>query len=83
MKHTLTFTLLAALALNASGAPNFVRQPEKSHYDVVICGDSSGAVVAAVSAKREGRSVIWPAQRQKAMSASGLPEHYPFRRIWK
>ncbi len=45
-----------------------------SSYDVVIYGDSSGAVTAAISAKREGRSVIWlnPTQFAGGMSASGL-----------
>lgn len=43
-------------------------------YDMVVYGDSSGAVVAAVSAKREGRSVILinPTGFAGGMSASGL-----------
>ncbi len=43
-------------------------------YDIVVYGDSSGAVVAAVSAKREGRSVILvnPTAFPGGMSASGL-----------
>ena len=43
-------------------------------YDLVVYGDSSGAVVAAVAAKREGRSVILvnPAGFLGGMSASGL-----------
>jgi len=43
-------------------------------YDVVVYGDSSGAVIAAIAAKREGRSVIWlnPTGFAGGMSASGL-----------
>ncbi len=46
----------------------------QSDHDVVVYGDSSGAVVAAISAKREGRSVIWvnPTAFAGGMSASGL-----------
>ena len=47
---------------------------DQSVYDVVVYGDSSGAVIAAISAKREGRSVIWvnPTGFPGGMSASGL-----------
>lgn len=43
-------------------------------YDLVVYGDSSGAVTAAISAKREGRSVILinPTAFPGGMSASGL-----------
>lgn len=43
-------------------------------HDVVVYGDSSGAVTAAISAKREGRSVVWvnPTAFPGGMSASGL-----------
>ncbi len=43
-------------------------------YDLVVYGDSSAAVTAAVSARREGRSVILvnPAGFPGGMSASGL-----------
>jgi hypothetical protein len=43
-------------------------------YDVVVYGDSSGAVTAAISAKRDGRSVILvnPTSFPGGMSASGL-----------
>jgi len=42
--------------------------------DVVVYGDSSGAAIAAIAAKREGRSVIWvnPTGFAGGMSASGL-----------
>lgn len=43
-------------------------------HDIVVYGDSSGAVVAAISAKREGRSVVWvnPTGFPGGMSSSGL-----------
>jgi hypothetical protein len=43
-------------------------------YDIVVYGDSSAAVTAAVAAKRDGRSVILvtPASFLGGMSASGL-----------
>lgn len=43
-------------------------------YDIVVYGDSSGAVTAAISAKRESRSVIWinPTSFPGGMSSSGL-----------
>ena len=68
--------ILCALALsllNASGQSAPTPAPATSH-DVVVYGDSSGAVVAAISAKREGRSVIWvnPTGFPGGMSASGL-----------
>ena len=49
-------------------------QPEQPVHDIVVYGDSSGAVIAAISAKREGRSVIWvnPTGFPGGMSASGL-----------
>ncbi len=50
------------------------RAAESSTHDIVVYGDSSGAVVAAISAKREGRSVIWinPTGVPGGMSSSGL-----------
>ena len=50
------------------------RAAESSTHDIVVYGDSSGAVVAAISAKREGRSVIWinPTGFPGGMSSSGL-----------
>jgi len=43
-------------------------------YDLVVYGDSSGAAIAAIAAKRDGRSVIWlnPTGFAGGMSASGL-----------
>ncbi len=60
---------------NVSGVSNAARAADReSSYDVVVYGDSSGAVVAAIAAKREGRSVIWvnPTSFPGGMSASGL-----------
>jgi len=58
----------------ASTAPEVKTQPEQSLYDIVIYGDSSGAVTAAVAAKRQGHSVIQinPTGFLGGMSASGL-----------
>lgn len=68
----LTLALICALVLplnNVSGQT----APTNSH-DIVVYGDSSGAVVAAISAKREGRSVILinPTAFPGGMSSSGL-----------
>jgi hypothetical protein len=43
-------------------------------HDVVVYGDSSGAVVAAIAAKREGLAVVWvnPTGFPGGMSSSGL-----------
>lgn len=43
-------------------------------HDIVVYGDSSGALVAAIAAKREGRSVIWvnPTSFAGGMGSSGL-----------
>lgn len=43
-------------------------------HDIVVYGDSSGAAVAAIAAKREGRSVVWvnPVGFPGGMSSSGL-----------
>ena len=61
----------AALTISCYGQS----APDKNfEHDVVVYGDSSGAVVAAISAKREGRSVIWinPTGFPGGMTASGL-----------
>ena len=58
--------LLLGLRLSAVDAPPI--------YDVVVYGDSSAAVTAAIAAKRDGRSVIFvnPTGFLGGMSASGL-----------
>jgi hypothetical protein len=68
-KHINTsLTFLASLLLAAAVSA------EPQTYDLVVYGDSSGAVVAAISAKREGRSVILvnPTAFPGGMTASGL-----------
>ena len=66
---------LACMAPDVMGAATGVAERgEQRLYDVVVYGDSSGAVVAAIAAKREGRSVIWvnPTGFAGGMSSSGL-----------
>ncbi len=65
-----TFTLLAILLLSL----RLSAQDVTPAHDVVAYGDSSGAVSAAIAAKREGRSVILvnPTGFPGGMSASGL-----------
>lgn len=66
------FTLISFLALSLSYVSG--QSVPTSSHDVVVYGDSSGAVVAAISAKREGRSVILvnPTSFSGGMSSSGL-----------
>jgi FAD dependent oxidoreductase len=70
-----TAHLLPALlfAIHLFASPAFAADASPT-YDLVIYGDSSGAVTAAISAKREGRSVIRlnPTKFAGGMSASGL-----------
>ncbi len=70
ISHFLLILLLAWLSHSSAGSA----QEALPGHDVVVYGDSSGAVVAAISAKREGRSVIWinPTGFPGGMSASGL-----------
>jgi hypothetical protein len=62
------------LSLAAAFIFSSISKAEEPNYDLVVYGDSSGAVVAAISAKREGRSVIWlnPTSFPGGMSSSGL-----------
>ena len=80
---TLTHTSVIALILCCLALPQFDARGQAnpspapapaSLHDVVVYGDSSGAVVAAIAAKREGRSVIWvnPTGFPGGMSSSGL-----------
>jgi len=69
------FALLLGLGSAAlSGAPAEAASGGTPVHDVVVYGDSSGAAVAAIAAKREGRSVLWinPTGFPGGMSASGL-----------
>ena len=65
-----TFALLATLLLVA----RMPAQAAPPVYDVVVYGDSSAAVTAAIAAQRDGRSVILvnPTGFPGGMSASGL-----------
>jgi len=66
---------LACMAPDSMGAaPGVAERGEPQLYDVVVYGDSSGAVIAAIAAQREGRSVIWvnPGGFAGGMSSSGL-----------
>ncbi|MFP6582876.1 MAG: FAD-dependent oxidoreductase [Candidatus Hydrogenedentota bacterium] len=62
--------VLACLSIGVAGAQD---SPSRS-YDIVVYGDSSAAVSAAVAAKRDGRDVVLvnPTRFQGGMSASGL-----------
>ncbi len=61
-------------ARGQAGSVSPVAPDSQKVNDVVVYGDSSGAVVAAIAAQREGRSVIWinPTSFPGGMSASGL-----------
>ena len=69
MKNT---TFIVALLLFVGRATPVVA--DEPVFDIVVYGDSSGAVTAAVAAKRRGRSVILvnPTRFLGGMSASGL-----------
>ncbi len=64
------FTLLATLLMSL----RLTAQDSTPVHDIVVYGDSSGAVTAAIAAKRDGRSVILvnPTGFPGGMSASGL-----------
>lgn len=66
-----SFMVIASLLPAAARAAGSEAPPL---HDVVVYGDSSGAVTAAVSAKRQGRSVILvnPTRFLGGMSSSGL-----------
>ncbi len=72
MKYPLSTLLVALFSLNC--APALMAQVDAPQYDVVVYGDSSGAVIAAVAAKRQGNSVVLvnPTGFLGGMSASGL-----------
>ena len=63
-----------ALAMAPAGGARGAEASAGAVHDVVVYGDSSGALVAAIAAKRDGRSVIWinPTGFAGGMSASGL-----------
>jgi hypothetical protein len=81
MKKLRSLPLLACLAAVTLAPHSHAANPTQGkpsdqppRYDVVVYGDSSGAAIAAISAKREGRSVVWinPTGFPGGMSASGL-----------
>jgi hypothetical protein len=78
MKTTIgrrTFIKMATLGPAATFMPSETgAQQAQALYDVVVYGDSSGAVTAAVAAKRQGHSVVLlnPSGFLGGMSASGL-----------
>lgn len=61
-------SIIASLLLSC------IAHSQETIHDIVVYGDSSGAAVAAIAAKRAGRSVIWlnPTGFPGGMSASGL-----------
>jgi hypothetical protein len=65
---------LACLSLMFVGIAQIHAEDAPEVYDIVVYGDSSGAVTAAVDAKRRGHSVILlsPTAFLGGMSASGL-----------
>ena len=71
-RSTLILLTLALVAAFMTGGVD--AQADEASYDLVVYGDSSGAVTAAVAAKRQGRSVILvnPTRFLGGMSASGL-----------
>ena len=70
--NRITFVVCGLLLVGA--LPVCAADNAKSDYDIVIYGDSSCAVTAAVAAKRLGRSVILvnPTRFLGGMSAIGI-----------
>ncbi len=69
------YLLVAGFLLSPIGTVcSAAEAPADKVHDIVVYGDSSGAVVAAIAAKRDGRSVIWinPTGFPGGMSSSGL-----------
>jgi len=73
MKHALTLSCLLLVGLLLAGC-SVAQREQGPVYDVVVYGDSSGAVSAAIAAQRQGKSVILvnPTRFLGGMSASGL-----------
>ncbi len=67
--HLIYYAFICLLTLMSCGLTH-----DQPAYDIVIYGDSSGAVSAAVAAKRQGRSAILvnPTHFLGGMSSSGL-----------
>lgn len=71
---TLLLGMVGGLAPYATGFAQAEVASTPHVHDIVVYGDSSGAVIAAVAAKRERRSVMWinPTEFAGGMSSSGL-----------
>ncbi|TWU03390.1 Arylsulfatase [Neorhodopirellula pilleata] len=71
LRALVVFTLVLAVFQRSGHAEPAAKA---AVYDIVVYGDSCGAVTAAISAKRQGRSVILinPTHFLGGMSASGL-----------
>ena len=67
-------SILVCLTLFLAGTTGAQKPDPAAPYDLVIYGDSSGAVTAAIAAKRQGRFIAWinPTRFPGGMSASGL-----------
>ena len=74
LKQITVITFVVFGLLVAGTLPTCAADNGTSEYDVVVYGDSSGAVTAAIAAKRLGCSVILinPTHFPGGMSASGL-----------
>lgn len=74
LKQITVITFVVRGLLLAGTLPTCAADNAASEYDVVVYGDSSGAVTAAVAAKRLGSSVVLinPTHFLGGMSASGL-----------
>ena len=70
----LSIKFLAGFILTLLLTQGLAAQNVAPVYDLVIYGDSSSAVTAAIAAKRQGRSVVLvnPTHFVGGMSASGL-----------
>jgi hypothetical protein len=78
MNYTKTNSLIVIFLIFISPLPvttaTAKQSPSNTIYDIVVYGDSSGAVTAAIAAKRLGHSVILvnPTNFPGGMSSSGL-----------
>ncbi len=95
----ITTTAVLILAMAAWAAPHaHGGEEDASHHDIVIYGDTSAAITAAVQAVRMGRDVVIvsPARRLGGMTTSGLGwtdagdrdaigglAHEFYHRLWK
>jgi hypothetical protein len=71
-RFCVVLTTLALLPQSASAAP--ADQPDATTYDVVVYGGTSAGVIAAVQAKKMGRSaiIVCPDQHLGGLSSGGL-----------